>query len=334
MFWKPFLPARPGARSLGREAFPFVTNARPKLSRMEHLPAKQVVGSRSPFARGCARVRGIPMRAHVVSDHSLACRLERAEALANARFVEARARIVPDSGAQWIEVAGAYAMYDGVRSPCTQTFGLGLFHMPTATDMDKLEAFFKDRGAPVFHEVSPLADKALLPMLHERGYRPLELSNVMFLSLGEGVSAAMVRNKSLHVRVVSGEEQNLWALTVAEGWRESTEIVDLIPEMMRVGAAREDVVSFLVEQNGLPIAAGALAIHDGVALLAGASTVPEWRRRGAQRVLLESRLQHAARAGCDLAMVCAEPGSASQRNAERQGFRIAYTRIKWGLTSS
>ena len=27
----------------------------------------------------------------------------------------------------------------------------------------------------------------------------------------------------------------------------------------------------------------------------------------------------------------AEPGSASQRNAERQGFRIAYTRVKWQL---
>ena len=35
--------------------------------------------------------------------------------------------------------------------------------------------------------------------------------------------------------------------------------------------------------------------------------------------------------GCDLAMMCAEPGSASQRSAQRQGFRIAYTRIKWQL---
>jgi hypothetical protein len=34
--------------------------------------------------------------------------------------------------------------------------------------------------------------------------------------------------------------------------------------------------------------------------------------------------------GCDLAMMGAQPGSASQRNGERQGFRIAYTRIKWG----
>ncbi len=274
------------------------------------------------------------MLPNVASDHSLACRLERAEALANARFVEARARLMPDSGAQWIEVAGTYAMYDGPRSPCSQTFGLGLFQMPTAADMDKLEGFFKDRASPVLHEVSPLAHKALLAMLSERGYRPVELSNVMFLPLSEGVSTVTVRKETLHVRVVSGEEQNLWAATAAEGWREFTEISDLMRDLMRVSARTEGGVSFLVELDGQPIAAGALAIHHGVALLAGASTVPEWRRRGAQRVLLESRLRYALRAGCDLAMFCAEPGSTSQRNAERQGFRIAYTRTKWGLTGS
>ena len=103
-------------------------------------------------------------------------------------------------------------------------------------------------------------------------------------------------------------------------------------ELMRASVAAENAHSFLVEWDSKPIAAGSLAIHNGVALLAGASTIPEWRGRGAHRALLQSRLDYAARSACDLAMVCAEPGSASQRNAERQGFRIAYTRIKWELT--
>jgi hypothetical protein len=30
-------------------------------------------------------------------------------------------------------------------------------------------------------------------------------------------------------------------------------------------------------------------------------------------------------------MMVAEAGSNSQRNAERQGFRVAYTRMKWKL---
>src|SRR5712671_5208118 len=123
------------------------------------------------------------MHPDVLADLCLARQLERAEALANARFVEARARVVPGSDAQWIEVAGAYAMYDGVRSPSTQTFGLGLFQMPAPADMDKIEAFFRDRGAPVLPEVSPLADKSLLVVLGERGYRPVELTSVMCLPL-------------------------------------------------------------------------------------------------------------------------------------------------------
>ncbi len=60
--------------------------------------------------------------------------------------------------------------------------------------------------------------------------------------------------------------------------------------LMHVTARREGGVSFLVESHGQPIAAGALAIHNRVALLAGTSTVPEWRDRGAQRLLLKTRL--------------------------------------------
>jgi GNAT superfamily N-acetyltransferase len=274
------------------------------------------------------------MPSQVLSDHILARRLERAEASANARFVEAHARLKPESGAQWIEVAGAYAMFDGVSSPCTQTFGLGLFQLPTTADMDKLEAFFQNRQAPVIHEVSPLAHKDLLPMLSDRGYRPIELSSVMFLPLSERIPSIASRDVALQVRVAEKNERDLWARTSAEGWREFAEMAGLISELARIIAVAEGCSPFLVELQGQPIATGALSIHDGVALFAGASTIPEWRRRGAQQALLEHRFQYATQAGCDLAMIVTEPGSASQRNAERQGFRIAYTRIKWSLPSS
>lgn len=284
------------------------------------------------------------MRPVVIADHALACRLERAEMCANARFVEARARVAPESGAQWIEAAGAYAMFDAPNSPCTQTFGLGLFQTPTAADMDRMESFFKDRGAPVLHEVSPLADKALLAMLHERGYRPVELSNVLFLPIGEDAQpAAAARtesssrnewgNGSLRARIAGPDEKNVWARTMAEGWREFTEFADYMRDLMVVSSAIEGNTLFLAEWDGQPIAAGGLAMRSGVALLSGASTIPEWRRRGAQNLLLASRLDHAVRSGCDLAMFCAEPGSGSQRNAQRHGFQIAYTRTKWGLAA-
>lgn len=271
------------------------------------------------------------MAPEILADRSLSCRLERAEGLTNAEFVEARARLMPELGARWISVAGVWAMFDGVDSPLSQTFGLGLFQMPTGAELTTIEDFLKERGARVFHEVSPLADKTLLALLGERGYRPFEMSNVMFLPLSEQESQRWESGSAVSVRVAGEGEGETWARTSAEGWSEYREFAHWMLEMGRVVATAKGNTLFLAELDGQVIGAGGLAIHEGVALFAGASTIPAWRRRGAQRALLEARFQYARAAGCDLAMMAAEPGSSSQRNAERQGFRIAYTRTKWTL---
>ena len=62
-----------------------------------------------------------------IVDHALAVRLERAEGAANARFVEARARMAPDRGAAWHDIHGIWAMFDYVEFPTAEggeRFGL------------------------------------------------------------------------------------------------------------------------------------------------------------------------------------------------------------------
>ena len=267
----------------------------------------------------------------IFSDLSLSRRLERAEGRGCLETVEARAQVSPESGACWVEVAGAYAMFDGVESPLTQTFGLGLFETTSEEDFARIEEFFRERGAPVFHEVSPLADAQTLLLLNERGYQPLEFTSVMFRPIRAALGSGARRDSGVSVRVAGPAEQELWAQTAARGWSEFEGLTDFILGLSRLSAARPGTVSFLAELDGRPVAAGALSICEGVALLAGASTVPEARRRGAQLALLDARLGLAAERGCDIAMMGALPGSASQRNAERHGFRIAYTRAKWRL---
>lgn len=270
----------------------------------------------------------------LLSDLALARRLERAEATAGARFVEARAKLYPESGGCWIDVAGAYAMFDTASSPVTQSFGLGLFDSVTGAELDLVEAFFRERGAPVFHEVSPLADPRLLTLLTGRGYQPIELTSVMYRPTG-GLATAR-SNEQIRVRPVRDEEQDLWVRITADGWSsEHPELEGFLLEIGQINARRAGALSFFAELEGRPVATGALALHEGVALLAGACTIPEARRHGAQLALLEGRLRYAAEQGCDIAMMSAQPpGGASQRNAERHGFRIAYTRIKWRLASA
>ena len=71
---------------------------------------------------------------------------------------------------------------------------------------------------------------------------------------------------------------------------------------------------------------GTLIIHDGLALICGDGTLAPFRSQGVQTALLRARIDQAAQSGCDLIVICTQPGSGSQRNAERQGFHIAYAR--------
>jgi GNAT superfamily N-acetyltransferase len=260
------------------------------------------------------------------SDLTLSRRLERAEGQACLQFAVARRKLFPDHGSAWMQCAGANVVFDGVDSPVTQTFGLGLFEELTPNALDTIERFFLHRAAHVDHEVSPLAGVAALDLLCARGYRPIEISSVMHRPV-EAPPPSEIK-----VRVTGPDEAQLWAEISARGWAHGhPEMMLFMRQFGVLAAAKDGCTSFLAELDGQPGAAGALNIHEGVALFSGASTVPEMRRRGLQSALLQERMRYAAARDCDLAMMVAEAGGESQRNAERQGFRIAYTRTKWRL---
>lgn len=263
------------------------------------------------------------------SDLALSRRLERAEGHACAQYAEARRHLCPNSGAEWIECAGAYAVFDGADSPLTQTFGLGLFEELDPASLDVIERFFLDRRAPVHHEVSPFAGVAAMEMLCVRNYRPIETSNVLYRPVEQ---PAAEKQRDVRVRLIKPEEAQLWSEISASGWSyEQPELRDFLMDLGAIIAAGEQSLCFLAEDDGKPGAAGMLCIHDGIALFGGSSTVPEARRRGLHAALLRERMRYAHDHGCDLAMMVAHPGSDSQRNAERNGFQIAYTRTKWKL---
>ena len=79
--------------------------------------------------------------------------------------------------------------------------------------------------------------------------------------------------------------------------------------------------------NGEPAAAGALNMRGKLALLFADSTRESCRGQGLHLALIRARLMHAAGLGCDLATASTAPGSVSQRNYERAGFRVAYTKL-------
>ncbi len=217
--------------------------------------------------------------------------------------------------------------------PSRRHFHWALLEELTPSTLDALEKFFFDRGANVHHEVSPFAGVAAIELLCSRGYRPMELTNVLYQPLPRIVELPGAHsNSAVTVREISKEEGQLWTSISARGWsHEHPELHEFLLDVGVISANREGSTCFIAEVDGTPGAAGVLCMHQGVALLGGAATVPELRRKGLQSALLQYRLQYARNHGCDVAMIGTEPGSGSQRNAEREGFRIAYTRIKWRL---
>jgi len=268
----------------------------------------------------------------IFADLDLSRRLECAEGHAGREFAQARARLQPESGAAWLDLGGTIAIFDGPESPVTQTFGLGLFEDLSPAILDEIERFFLDRDAPVIHEVSPHAGIPTIDLLCARGYRPIELSSVMYQPIA--LPATQLPTEA-SVRIANPIDAALWADLSAKGWASDyPEMERSIREFGSLAFNRDSTVNFLAEFEGVPGATGSLCLYEDIALFGGASTIPELRRRGLQAALLAARMTYAHDQGFKLAMMVTAAGSQSQRNAERTGFKIAYTRTKWRRTVS
>lgn len=251
------------------------------------------------------------------ADAALARRLEAAEAL------NARGCTASPPGAGFLDIAGGCAIFVGAESPLTQAVGLGLNGPVSTAEVDTLEAFFRSRGAKVTIDLCPLADAGLLEILSRRGYRPTEFNNVLVkrMSGAEIVLAPRTR------RALPGED-DLWSHTVGRGYFDQG---DLTTEEMDVGRAifaMPGALCYLAAgPSGEPAGGGALAVHGGLATLFADSTIAQFRRQGLHRELIAARLNEAIALGCDTATASTMPGSTSQRNFERLGFQVVYTKV-------
>ena len=264
------------------------------------------------------------------ADLELARRLEMTDALAAVEFARSWARLNSFTGNSSIAVAGGYGGFGGVDSPLTQAFGLGLTGPVTEDDMSAIEQFYSGNGAAVNIETCPLADMTLLTLLNARGYRPIEYSNVSVREVTDvDVAARPDSTSSVRVRSPREDEVESYSLVVIKSFLPDAELPTSLLNVFTSCFHAEGAYFFLAEIDGVPAGGGMMSIHQGVASFGGAGTLTEFRNRGVQKALLAARLAKAAEEGCDLAMVATMPGSGSQRNVERQGFRVVYTRTKF-----
>ena len=262
----------------------------------------------------------------VIVDVDLARRLENIETWCAAEYGRSRLATWPERDTAVVPVAGGVACFLGEESPLNEARGMGMAGAVSGDDLEVMERVFLGRGVPAKVTVCPLADPSLLGGLAARGYRATGFEDVLYRTLG-GPETFPGAPADLLLEWVGPGEIDACGDVLARGFAAPEEPTPEMREIFTFSTRVEGIVGLLARVDGEPAGASALLVRDGLAMLCGAATLPRFRNRGIQTALAHARLAHASRSGCGLATIGATPGSTSHRNAERLGFRVAYTKL-------
>lgn len=203
-----------------------------------------------------------------------------------------------------------------------RVFGLtppDLHHLPAIQD------FYKAHNATMMLDLSPYHVPAYwhdskMTLVLSRDYG---LFQGAFAQMLYGTPALEVPTTPSHIELQPVTETNMgdFAWTYEQVWGDGREVTVL--------AAHPHFRCTLAYVEGKPAALGVLHIADGAASMANGLTAPEMRGKGAQTALLYHRIRQAAEEGCDLLVSQCAPGSISQHNQLKVGFKIAGTKAWW-----
>ena len=263
----------------------------------------------------------------------LAARLEGLCAAEVDRFVATSQAEDPDSQAATLRVAGGVAAWVEHGMSVNQAFGLGFSEPVTTMDIEKIERFYAMRRQGAVMGVCPLSHHSLLASLAARRWATIGFENVLVRPLAGlhdslGAEASVPLPAVTVTEATTVAERDLWARLAAIGFSAPEEPTREQLNLARIVVRRNGTRLFLAWVDGEAVGTGELFITDNIAWLSGDATLEHARRTGVQRALQLHRLAVARDSGATLAVSEADPGGVSQRNMERLGFRVAYTRVQ------
>lgn len=259
-------------------------------------------------------------------DKALARRLESAEEVPQVKYAKLYQTLYPEIGAAAEPICGGHMIFAGLNSPMGRAVGMGFNETPVDNDLNRMEDFYWKRDAPAKIDVCPLTDPALLEMLKTRHYFMEELNNVLFRRLDKNVSCEAP--EGFIIRTARPQESDKLAEILVKSFFPDGNAPENFGAMISPMYKFDGVLPFVAEKDGELVACGCgLRIPEhGIVAMFGAATKPEFRSHGLQTTLFRFRMKAAADAGCEYAVVVTQGGTTSQRNAERLGFRVAYSK--------
>jgi len=260
-------------------------------------------------------------------DKAFARRLESCEEMPQVLYARTFQRSRPEIGAAEEEVCGGHMIFAGLSSPIGRATGVGLDRSFTAEDLSCVEQFYRSHQAPSQVDLCPMHEAAVFEMFKERGYGIAELNNVLYRRLDAeekfppAPAGCEIRRSRLEEADAAG--------TIVESAFSPAGAPETFRGLIAPLYQMEGAQAFVASMEGRLVACGTGLVipQHRVFSLCGAGTLAEFRGRGLQTALLRARLAAAAAAGCEYAVVVTQGGTTSQRNAERLGFRVAYSKV-------
>ncbi len=217
---------------------------------------------------------------------------------------------------------------------------LGLSGPVNPQEILALCAWYEAVAAEPRVEVCPFVDASLTQALAATGFTLRSFENVFFRALhaGEQFRPPQALPADLQIRVVDGRERQAaraFALAVATGFADgqpaAVASIDLTARCLEHPRTFAIAAYWVDPKNGgagdgVCVGGGCFELFEDQAALWGLSVLPEFRRRGIQQALLAARLKLAAERGARLATISGSPGMATESNARRFGFQLAYTK--------
>ena len=260
-------------------------------------------------------------------DKALARRLESCEEMPQVYYAREFKKSRPDIGAAEEEICGGHMVFAGLGSPIGRATGVGFDQPLTPHDLDRIEEFYRKHKAPSQVDLTPLHSPQVFEMFKSRSYAIAELNNVLYRKLDPNEQFPHPP-QHCEIRRSPPEESETTGAIV-----ESAFFPEGAPEAFRGLIAplyqMENALAFVATVAGKPVACGTGLIipEHRVFALCGAGTLREFRGRGLQTALLRARMKAAREAGCEYVVVVTQGGTVSQRNAERLGMRVAYSKV-------
>jgi len=197
-------------------------------------------------------------------------------------------------------------------------------------DLDAILEFYRLQGRKAQLEIVPSrVGPGFLRRLSELG---LYQSGFHCSLVGETKLQAPVSDRarqSIAIREIGADEFELYATLHCRGTGLPDDGIPHVRRNNEVLHGRAGWTFFAAESNGVPAAAAVMHERGGIASLTFAATLPEFRRQGLQRALIEHRAAEASARGNKAIVGQCAYLSQSHRNMESVGMKLGYIRTAW-----